>query len=66
MTRVSCITVKTNRIKPALKTPESSKNAIAMFKYAILSIVTRQALRAYSIMFQGDSLRIQVIDSNDE
>ena len=66
MILVSYITVKTNHIKPVPRTPESSEKAITMFKHAILSIVIRQALRAYNIMYQDDSLRIQVIDSNDE
>ena len=37
-----------------------------MFKQALSSIVTRQALRAYNIMYQGDSLQIKVVDSTDE
>ena len=60
------ITVKTNHIKPVPRMPELSEKSTAMFKHAILSIVTCQALRAYNNIYQGDSLRIQVGDSNDE
>ena len=55
-----------NHIKPVPRTPELFKNAIAMFNHAILSIVTRHALQAYNIVHPGDSLRIRVIDSNDD
>jgi hypothetical protein len=66
MTLVSYITVKTNNIRPIPSTSESSEKAIAMFKHALSSIVARQALRAYNIMYRGDSLRIKVVDSGDK
>ena len=65
-TLVAYITVKTNHIKPLPRTSQSFNEATTMFKHAIPSIVTCHALQAYNIVHPGDSLRIRVIDSNDD
>ena len=65
MILVAYTTAKINHIHPVLMTPRSSNKAAETFKHLIPTIVRHQALRAYNVMYRGDSLQIQVVNCND-